>query len=48
MKNDITDAYAKGKISELHYNILNEKISKAANDKNKRNKNIQVVKRTPV
>jgi hypothetical protein len=27
MKNDITDAYAEGKISEQHYNILDGKIS---------------------
>jgi hypothetical protein len=28
IKDDITDAYSKGKITELHYNILNERISK--------------------
>ncbi len=31
IKNDVTDAYAKGKISEQHYNLLNEKISGYAN-----------------
>jgi hypothetical protein len=49
MKNDITDSYAKGKITEIHYNILNEKISKAVNDNtSKGNKDIQFIKRTPV
>jgi uncharacterized membrane protein len=33
IKNDITDAYANGKITELHYNLLNEKISDMSNDK---------------
>jgi hypothetical protein len=32
IKNDIIDAHAKGKLNELHYNVLNEKISKAASD----------------
>jgi hypothetical protein len=27
IKNDIKDAYSTGKIAELHYNLLNEKIS---------------------
>ena len=27
VKNDITSAYAEGKINELHYNLINEKIS---------------------
>lgn len=27
IKNNVTDAYAEGKISEQHYNPLNEKIS---------------------
>ena len=27
IKDDIEDAYSKGKISELHYNLLNKKIS---------------------
>ena len=32
IKNDITDAYAKGKINELHYNLLNKKISDHENN----------------
>ena len=28
-KEDITDAYSKGKIAELHYNLLNERIAKS-------------------
>ena len=32
VKNDITDAYAKGKISDQHYNLLNEKISEYKNN----------------
>jgi hypothetical protein len=27
IKDDITDAYAKGKITEQHYSLLNERIS---------------------
>lgn len=29
IKTEITDAYAKGKISELDYNLLNDKLSKS-------------------
>ena len=32
--NDLTNAYAIGIISEIHYNILNKKISKIVNDNN--------------
>jgi len=32
IKNDITDAYAKGKISELHYNFINKRISDYENN----------------
>ena len=33
IKNDIRDAYSDGKTSELHYNLLNEKISDLLNHK---------------
>lgn len=33
IKNDIRDAYSDGKITELHYNLLNEKISDMFNNK---------------
>jgi YVTN family beta-propeller protein len=33
IKNDITDAYSDGKITELHYNLLNQKISDLLNNK---------------
>ena len=33
IKNDIKDAYSDGKITELHYNLLNEKISDMFNNK---------------
>jgi hypothetical protein len=31
IKSDVTDAYSKGKINELHYNLLKEKISNYKN-----------------
>jgi uncharacterized membrane protein len=33
IKNDIRDAYSDGKITELHFNLLNEKISDLLNNK---------------
>ncbi|HET7345126.1 MAG TPA: hypothetical protein VFJ05_04555 [Nitrososphaeraceae archaeon] len=32
IKNDITSAYAEGKINELHYNLLNKEISDHENN----------------
>jgi uncharacterized membrane protein len=34
IQEDIKDAYSKGKISELHYNLLNEKITKMTSKSN--------------
>ena len=31
MKDDIDDAYSKAKLNELHYNLLNKKISEYEN-----------------
>ena len=38
IKNDFTNAYAAGKITEQHYNLLNEKVSDYKNKKNSINK----------
>jgi hypothetical protein len=35
INNDIKDAYAKGKISEQHYKLLDEKINKLSSSQNK-------------
>jgi YVTN family beta-propeller protein len=37
VKDDIKDAYAKGKISEQHYDLLNEKISNSKNNQQSNN-----------
>jgi len=37
IKNDITDAYAEGKISEQHYKLLNEKLSDNKNNQQSNN-----------
>jgi uncharacterized membrane protein len=36
IEEDIKDAYSKGKISELHYNLLNEKITKMTSKNDER------------
>jgi hypothetical protein len=36
IKDEIADAYSKGKLTELHYNLLKEKISELEKDNNKR------------
>jgi hypothetical protein len=33
IKDDIIDAYSKGKITKLHYDLLNEKIAKMTQEK---------------
>jgi Txe/YoeB family toxin of Txe-Axe toxin-antitoxin module len=38
LKGDITDAYARGKITDQHYNLLKENISKYENNNNTNSK----------
>jgi uncharacterized membrane protein len=58
IKDDIEDAYAKGKISEQHYNLLNKKIESFVNTNTNKNKIIDnklqdvnethITKRSPI
>ena len=49
IKEDIANAYSKGKISELHYNLLNEKISDMINSSgSKRSDHSKIARRSPI
>jgi hypothetical protein len=45
----MADAYTKGKLNDVHYKLLNEKISKLVTDNTSKGKgNIEAIKKSPV